>query len=294
MRLKFLEKKLREPDHTKDEYEEWESNRVFLKEELEKNKLAEFKHFLHRWTKELNNDNILDIAVTCMFSDLEKDSQVTIAKRWNERLFENITNKQKEKYEEKIKKLQKEVIKHKNQFFVKEKWINYIEDLCKKDAEIKKLFEDNPLSLETLTLPADNDFMFVGTDNFPNLIRWKNIEIEPPSVGKGHIELTIAKYKHLGLNKSQIKQIKKRQIASGQIQDFTTQINQTKLTETVTKLLEENELLKKLKTVLPDTYVADLLEQINELKSRNAAILRNKNKLLDECKKIKSEKQLTK
>ena len=51
------------------------------------------------------------------------------------------------------KGLQKEVIKHKNQFFVKEKWINYIEDLCKKvimasdmedwEDQITKCFEDS-------------------------------------------------------------------------------------------------------------------------------------------------------
>ena len=82
MRIKFLEKKLREPDHDFEKYEEWQSNLEMVTDELTKLQVRKFKFFLGKWVHNFKEQNQLINVVDCMFVALEKTDQKDVAMKW--------------------------------------------------------------------------------------------------------------------------------------------------------------------------------------------------------------------
>ena len=82
MRIKFLEKKLREPDHDFEKYEEWQSNLEIVTDELTKLQVRKFKFFLGKWVHNFKEQNQLINVVDCMFVALEKTDQKDVAMKW--------------------------------------------------------------------------------------------------------------------------------------------------------------------------------------------------------------------
>tara|TARA_A100001515_G_scaffold12286_1_gene9509 strand:+ start:255 stop:851 length:597 start_codon:yes stop_codon:yes gene_type:complete len=82
MRIKFLEKKLREPDHGVEQYEEWQSNLEMVTDELTKLQVRKFKFFLGKWVHNFKEQNQLINVVDCMFVALEKEDQKDVAMKW--------------------------------------------------------------------------------------------------------------------------------------------------------------------------------------------------------------------
>ena len=82
MRIKFLEKKLREPDHDFEQYEEWQSNLEMVTDELTKLQVKKFKYFLGKWVHNFKEQNQLINVVDCMFVALEKTDQKDVAMKW--------------------------------------------------------------------------------------------------------------------------------------------------------------------------------------------------------------------
>ena len=82
MRIKFLEKKLREPDHGVEQYEEWQSNLEIVTDELTKLQVRKFKFFLGKWVHNFKEQNQLINVVDCMFVALEKTDQKDVAMKW--------------------------------------------------------------------------------------------------------------------------------------------------------------------------------------------------------------------
>ena len=82
MRIKFLEKKLREPDHDFEKYEEWQSNLEMVTDELTKLQIRKFKFFLGKWVHNFKEQNQLINVVDCMFVALEKTDQKDVAMKW--------------------------------------------------------------------------------------------------------------------------------------------------------------------------------------------------------------------
>jgi len=82
MRIKFLNKKLREPDHGVEKYEEWQSNLEMVTEELTNLQMKKFKFFLGKWISVYKTDNQLVNVVDCMFVALEKEDQKDMAMKW--------------------------------------------------------------------------------------------------------------------------------------------------------------------------------------------------------------------
>jgi len=85
MRIKFLNKKLREPDHGVEKYEEWQSNLEMVTEELTNLQMKKFKFFLGKWISVYKTDNQLVNVIDCMFVSLEKEDQVEVATKWYHR-----------------------------------------------------------------------------------------------------------------------------------------------------------------------------------------------------------------
>ena len=86
MRIKFLEKKLREPDHGVEQYEEWQSNLEMVTDELTKLQVRKFKYFLGKWVHNFKEQNQLINVTDCMFASLEKDDQTDVATKWYHRV----------------------------------------------------------------------------------------------------------------------------------------------------------------------------------------------------------------
>ena len=82
MRIKFLERKLREPDHDFEKYEEWQSNLEMVTDELTKLQIRKFKFFLGKWVHNFKEQNQLINVVDCMFVALEKTDQKDVAMKW--------------------------------------------------------------------------------------------------------------------------------------------------------------------------------------------------------------------
>ena len=82
MRIKFLEKKLREPDHDFEKYEEWQSNLEIVTDELTKLQVKKFKYFLGKWVHNFKEQNQLINVIDCMFVALEKTDQKDVAMKW--------------------------------------------------------------------------------------------------------------------------------------------------------------------------------------------------------------------
>ena len=82
MRIKFLEKKLREPDHDFEQYEEWQSNLEVVTDELTKLQVKKFKYFLGKWVHNFKEQNQLINVIDCMFVALEKTDQKDVAMKW--------------------------------------------------------------------------------------------------------------------------------------------------------------------------------------------------------------------
>ena len=82
MRIKFLEKKLREPDHDFEKYEEWQSNLEMVTDDLTKLQIRKFKFFLGKWVHNFKEQNQLINVVDCMFVALEKTDQKDVAMKW--------------------------------------------------------------------------------------------------------------------------------------------------------------------------------------------------------------------
>ena len=82
MRIKFLNKKLREPDHGVEKYEEWQSNLEMVTEEFTKLQVKKFKFFLGKWVHNFQETNQLINVVDCMFVAREKEDQKDMAMKW--------------------------------------------------------------------------------------------------------------------------------------------------------------------------------------------------------------------
>ena len=87
MRIKFLEKKLREPDHGVEQYEEWQSNLEMVTDELTKLQVKKFKYFLSKWVHNFKESNQLINVVDCMFAALEEEDQKDVASKWYHRVI---------------------------------------------------------------------------------------------------------------------------------------------------------------------------------------------------------------
>jgi len=86
MRIKFLEKKLREPDHGVEQYEEWQSNLEMVTDELTKLQVKKFKYFLGKWVHNFKESNQLINVTDCMFASLEEEDQTDVATKWYHRV----------------------------------------------------------------------------------------------------------------------------------------------------------------------------------------------------------------
>ena len=87
MRIKFLEKKLRESDHGVEQYEEWQSNLEMVTDELTKLQVKKFKYFLGKWVHNFKESNQLINVVDCMFASLGEDDQIDVATKWYHRVI---------------------------------------------------------------------------------------------------------------------------------------------------------------------------------------------------------------
>ena len=87
MRIKFLEKKLREPDHGVEQYEEWQSNLEMVTDELTKLQVKKFKFFLGKWVHNFKESNQLINVTDCMFASLAEDDQIDVATKWYHRVI---------------------------------------------------------------------------------------------------------------------------------------------------------------------------------------------------------------
>ena len=87
MRIKFLEKKLREPDHDVEKYQEWESNLEMVREELTNLQLKKFKFFLSKWIHNFKTGNQTVNVIDCMFVSLEEEEQKEMAEKWYHRII---------------------------------------------------------------------------------------------------------------------------------------------------------------------------------------------------------------
>ena len=87
MRIKFLEKKLREPDHDFEKYEEWQSNLEMVTDELTKIQVKKFKYFLGKWVHNFKESNQLINVTDCMFASLAEDDQIDVATKWYHRVI---------------------------------------------------------------------------------------------------------------------------------------------------------------------------------------------------------------
>ena len=130
MRIKFLEKKLREPDHGVEQYEEWQSNLEMVTNELTKLQVKKFKYFLGKWVHNFKEQNQLINVTDCMFASLEKDDQTDVATKWYHRV---IKEKDIRHYQ-----LLAQYTKEENQTLKK----RLRDNMKKRDKEIKKLVSE--------------------------------------------------------------------------------------------------------------------------------------------------------
>ena len=86
MRIKFLEKKLREPDHDVEKYQEWESNLEMVREELTNFQLKKFKFFLSKWIHNFKTGSQTVNVIDCMFASMEEEEQKEMAVKWYHRV----------------------------------------------------------------------------------------------------------------------------------------------------------------------------------------------------------------
>tara|TARA_Y100000816_G_C25992919_1_gene518660 strand:+ start:223 stop:912 length:690 start_codon:yes stop_codon:yes gene_type:complete len=145
MRIKFLNKKLREPDHGVEQYEEWQSNLEMVTDELTKVQLKKFKSFLSKWIHAYKEDNQLINVVDCMFVSLEEDEQKDMATKWYHRtikekdirhyqLMAQYTKEENETLKKRLKDFHKDKKKE-----VKQLTNARLLEFRKKEAELKNL-----------------------------------------------------------------------------------------------------------------------------------------------------------
>ena len=130
MRIKFLNKKLREPDHGVEQYEEWQSNLEMVTDELTKLQVKKFKYFLGKWVHNFKEQNQLINVTDCMFASLEKDDQTDVATKWYHR---TVKEKDIRHYQ-----LLAQYTKEENQTLKK----RLRDNIKKRDKEIKKLVSE--------------------------------------------------------------------------------------------------------------------------------------------------------
>ena len=130
MLIKFLEKKLREPDHDFEQYEEWQSNLEMVTDELTKLQVKKFKYFLGKWVHNFKEQNQLINVTDCMFASLEKDDQTDVATKWYHR---TVKEKDIRHYQ-----LLAQYTKEENQTLKK----RLRDNIKKRDKEIKKLVSE--------------------------------------------------------------------------------------------------------------------------------------------------------
>ena len=144
MRIKFLEKKLREPDHGVEQYEEWQSNLEMVTDELTKLQVKKFKYFLGKWVHNFKESNQLINVTDCMFASLEEDDQTDVATKWYHRvvkekdirhyqLLAKYTKEENEMLKKRLKVTQRDRKKE-----VKKQTHDRLMQFRKKEAEFKK------------------------------------------------------------------------------------------------------------------------------------------------------------
>ena len=144
MRIKFLEKKLREPDHGVEQYEEWQSNLEMVTDELTKLQFKKFKYFLGKWVHNFKEQNQLINVTDCMFASLAEDDQIDVATKWYHRvikekdikhyqLLAKYTKEENEMLKKRLKVVQKERKKE-----VKRQIHDRLMQFRKKEVDFKK------------------------------------------------------------------------------------------------------------------------------------------------------------
>ena len=149
MRIKFLEKKLREPDHGVEQYEEWQSNLEMVTDELTKLQVKKFKYFLGKWVHNFKESNQLINVTDCMFASLEENDQTDVATKWYHRvvkekdirhyqLLAQYTKEENEMLKKRLKvgqkdrkkEVKKQVLQSKLEYRKKEKELKKMKDLA--------------------------------------------------------------------------------------------------------------------------------------------------------------------
>jgi len=172
MRIKFLNKKLREPDHGVEKYEEWQSNLEMVTEELTNLQMKKFKFFLGKWIGVYKTDNQLVNVVDCMFVSLEKEDQIEIATKWYHR---SIKEKDIRHYQ-----LLAKYVKEENEILKKR-----LKDLQKsKKKEVKQLtnsrlleFRKKETEFKLQKKEAIKQSKEAMSKNFDNLLRQHVLEL---------------------------------------------------------------------------------------------------------------------
>ena len=172
MRIKFLNKKLREPDHGVEKYEEWQSNLEMVTEELTNLQMKKFKFFLGKWISVYKTDNQLVNVVDCMFVSLEKEDQIEIATKWYHR---SIKEKDIRHYQ-----LLAKYVKEENEILKKR-----LKDLQKsKKKEVKQLtnsrlleFRKKETEFKLQKKEAIKQSKEAMSKNFDNLLRQHVLEL---------------------------------------------------------------------------------------------------------------------
>ena len=210
MRIKFLEKKLREPDHGVEQYEEWQSNLEMVTDELTKLQVKKFKYFLGKWVHNFKEQNQLINVTDCMFASLEKDDQTDVATKWYHRtvkekdirhyqLLAQYTKEEnqtlKKRLRDNIKKRDKEIKKlvseRKQEFRKKEKELKKMKDIAIQQSKANmsqnydKLLRQHVLELNHYR----NTLEKLQTDN-KNL----NLRIDELEDQKGKLHKIVGKY----------------------------------------------------------------------------------------------------
>ena len=191
MRIKFLEKKLREPDHGVEQYEEWQSNLEMVTDELTKLQVKKFKYFLGKWVHNFKESNQLINVTDCMFVSLEEEDQKDVASKWYHRvikekdikhyqLLAKYTKEENQTLKKRLKDFQKEKKKE-----VKQLTNARLLLFRKKEADFKK---DKKEAIKQSKEGIQKNFDSLLRQNAMDLNRCRNKIFEQEKIINSYIE----------------------------------------------------------------------------------------------------------
>ena len=273
MRIKFLEKKLREPDHDVEKYQEWESNLEIVREELTNLQLKKFKFFLSKWIHNFKTGNQTVNVIDCMFASMEEEEQKEMAVKWYHRVIKEkdikhyqlyaqytreenqMLKKRINEYKKANKKIVKQSILHsKNEYRRKEKQFkkqkdqaikqskeamsNKYDELLRSQNKDLNFFRNEYEKQQEFIKSKDNNEVFFKFQDSIKKLEEKNFEI----IGK--------------LQKEKTEIITLRENKRKILDDFKKVQKAWKLEcQNILKLSEENEILKLTNKQLIDKLV---------------------------------------